>query len=47
LYNLAIDPEEKRDLANAEPKVYKELVEALMLHVQRAGRIPWQAPLQR
>ena len=42
LYNLANDPEEKRDLAKAEPKVYKELVEALMLHVQRAGRTAWQ-----
>lgn len=42
LYNLANDPEEKRDLAKAEPKVYRELVAALMLHLQRAGRTPWQ-----
>ncbi|MFB3827838.1 MAG: sulfatase-like hydrolase/transferase [Bryobacteraceae bacterium] len=44
LYNLADDPEEKHDLAKAEPKVYRELVAALMLHVQRAGRTPWQRP---
>lgn len=44
LYNLARDPEEKQNLAQAEPKVYHELVSALMLHVQRAGRVPWQAP---
>lgn len=44
LYNLANDPEEKQDLAKAEPKVYRELVAALMRHVQRAGRVPWQAP---
>jgi arylsulfatase A-like enzyme len=42
LYNMANDPEEKRDLAKAEPKMYRELVAALMLHVQRAGRTPWQ-----
>jgi len=47
LYNLENDPEEKRDLSKAEPKMYRELVEALMLHVQRAGQTPWQAPLQR
>jgi arylsulfatase A-like enzyme len=44
LYNLAHDPEEKRDLAKSEPKVYNELVAGLMLHVQRAGSTPWQAP---
>jgi arylsulfatase A-like enzyme len=42
LYNLANDPQETRDLAKAEPKIYGELVAALMLHVQRAGRTPWQ-----
>jgi arylsulfatase A-like enzyme len=44
LYNLAADPEEKQDLAKAEPKRYNELIAALSLHVQRAGRIPWQKP---
>jgi arylsulfatase A-like enzyme len=45
LYNLADDPEEKRDLAKSEPKRYAELIAALMLHVQRAGSVPWQPPL--
>lgn len=42
LYNLKDDPGETRDLAAAEPGVYKELAAALMLHVQRAGAVPWQ-----
>ena len=45
LYNLANDPEEKRDLSKSEPKLYSELIAGLMLHVQRAGRTPWQRPL--
>jgi arylsulfatase A-like enzyme len=45
LYNLASDPEEKHDVAKSEPKRYSELIAALMLHVQRAGRTPWQRPL--
>ncbi len=44
LYNLKDDPGETRDLAAAEPKVYRELCAALMLHVQRAGATPWQGP---
>ena len=44
LYNLANDPEEKHDLSKSEPKLYSELIAALMLHVQRAGRTPWQRP---
>ena len=42
LYNLASDPEEERDIAKAEPKVYRELVEGLMRHIQRSGRTRWQ-----
>ena len=45
LYNLANDPEEKHDLSKSEPKRYNELIAGLMLHVQRAGRTPWQRPL--
>jgi len=44
LYDLAADPRESNNLAKAEPKVYRQLVAALMLHVQRAGRVPWQPP---
>jgi arylsulfatase A-like enzyme len=45
LYHLANDPEEKHDLSKSEPKLYSELIAGLMLHVQRAGRTPWQRPL--
>ena len=45
LYNLANDPEEKHDLSKSEAKRYNELIAGLMLHVQRAGRTPWQRPL--
>ena len=44
LFDLANDPGETRNLAKAQPKVYRELVAALILHVQRAGRVPWQQP---
>ncbi len=44
LYNLAVDPQEQRNLAKAEPKTHRELIAALMLHIQRAGRTPWQNP---
>jgi arylsulfatase A-like enzyme len=44
LYNLREDPEEKSDLAAAEPKLYRDLIATLMLHVQQAGRVPWQRP---
>jgi arylsulfatase A-like enzyme len=42
LYNLAKDPGEKEDLAKVEVAKYNELIAALSLHVQRAGRVPWQ-----
>jgi len=44
LYNLREDPREQTNLADAEPEVYRSLVESLMQHIQGAGRIPWQAP---
>jgi arylsulfatase A-like enzyme len=44
LYNLASDPQEQHDLAKLEPKLYSELIAGLSLHVQRAGRTPWQRP---
>jgi len=44
LYNLADDPGETQDRAKSEPKIYREMVAALMLHIQRAGRTPWQRP---
>jgi arylsulfatase A-like enzyme len=42
LYNLSTDPGETRDLAQQEQKRYKDLISRLMLHVQEAGRVPWQ-----
>lgn len=42
LYNLHDDPGETRDLAQKEPGRYKGLIERLMLHLQEAGRVPWQ-----
>ncbi len=42
LYNLRLDPGETRDLAEKEPARYKELIARLMLHIQEAGRVPWQ-----
>lgn len=44
LYNLREDPEEKTDLSQREPKLYRDLTATLMLHVQQAGRVPWQRP---
>jgi arylsulfatase A-like enzyme len=42
LFNLREDPQETRDLSKQEPKIFRELSAALMRHVQRAGRVPWQ-----
>ena len=44
LYNLRDDPGENHDLAEQEPQRYRELIALLMLHVQKAGRVPWQGP---
>jgi arylsulfatase A-like enzyme len=46
LYNLKNDPLEKNNLAKENPEKHRELVRALMEHVQRAGRVPWQEPLR-
>lgn len=42
LFNLRDDPQEKNDLAKQEPQRYRDLSRALMRHIQRAGRTPWQ-----
>ena len=44
LYNLRTDPGETNDLAKQEPAKYRELIEGLSLHLQRAGATPWQDP---
>ena len=42
LYNLKNDPQEKHNLATANPKILKELSTALRGHIQRGGGSPWQ-----
>lgn len=44
LYHLGDDPAEKRNRAQDEPKVARELSSALARHIQRAARTPWQGP---
>jgi arylsulfatase A-like enzyme len=42
LYNLHDDPGETTNLAEREPTVYRELISQLMLHIQKAGQVPWE-----
>jgi len=42
LYNLAADPGETTNLAATQPAKLREMQTALMRHVQRGGRVPWQ-----
>ncbi len=42
LYDLDANPGETRNLAEAEPTVYREMKLALQRRVQRAGSTPWQ-----
>ena len=44
LYNLKNDPQEKTNLMGKAPKVFKELSDALRMHVQIGGATPWQKP---
>lgn len=46
LYNLSADPLEAQNLAQTEPERFKELLVALMLHIQQGGEVPWQKPRQ-
>ena len=45
LYNLADDPREENDLVKKEAKRVRVLSQALRAHLQKAGRVPWQKPL--
>lgn len=47
LYNIQDDPGETKDLAASNKKVVNELAAALRQHIQRGGRVPWQAPLRK
>ena len=47
LYNLAEDPLEQNNLIADEPEKYEELNKILMQHIQKGGKIPWQAPTEK
>ena len=47
LYNLDEDPGEENDLAMDNRKVYRELLAALRVQIQRGGAVPWQRPSRR
>ncbi len=44
LYNLKDDPQEQRNVITANPKIARELQDALRRHVQRGGATPWEPP---
>jgi arylsulfatase A-like enzyme len=42
LYNIRKDPQESRNLAAENRKMFEKLAVALRLHIQRGGVMPWQ-----
>ncbi len=42
LFNLREDPREERDVADENPAKLRMLKNALMLHIQHGGQVPWQ-----
>ncbi|VGO23531.1 sulfatase family protein [Pontiella sulfatireligans] len=44
LYNLKNDPFEKVDLANEQPERLERMVRVLMVHMEKAQKIPWKRP---
>lgn len=42
LFNLAEDPFEEHDLSSSNPKKLREMMNALMIHIQAGGQVPWQ-----
>ena len=44
LYNLTEDPQEKQNVVATNPRIARELQDALRRHVQRGGATPWQPP---
>ncbi len=47
LYNLLPDPMEQNNLVDENRKVYRELLSALRVQIQRGGAVPWQRPSRR
>jgi len=44
LYNLKNDTLEKQNLISKESDMYKKLIELMIVHIQKGGSVPWQAP---
>jgi arylsulfatase A-like enzyme len=44
LYNLKTDPYEEHDLIEENPEKVRELNQLMMMHLQKAGSVPWQRP---
>ncbi len=42
LFNLAEDPYETTDLSSTNRPKMREMMNALMKHIQAAGQVPWQ-----
>jgi hypothetical protein len=42
LFDLAKDPGETTDLAEKQPRIFREMVSKLQRHVQRGGTTAWQ-----
>ena len=47
LYNLADDPQEKNNLAKANPNKYQEMTAAMQSHRDAANKVPWKRPGQK
>jgi len=44
LYNLKDDPQERKNVIATNPKIARDLQDALRRHVQRGGATPWEPP---
>ncbi len=42
LFHLGDDPGETNNLANKQPKVFREMIARMQKHIQRGGQVPWQ-----
>lgn len=46
LFNLKSDPQESAELSKKEPKIFREMSEALRRRIQLGGGVPWQKPME-
>ena len=42
LFDLEADPSESNNIARQRPKVFRDMVSRLQVHIQRGGQVPWQ-----